>query len=260
MDDAFRHINDQLVDDLALNRFVTAFLAVLDTASHRLTYHAGGQGPILHFHAARSEATLDGATTLPMGIMPTFRLAEPRVTTLAPGDIVAAITDGIYEYANPSGEMFGEERVVAVVREHAAASADEILHHIVDAVEAFASGAPQNDDMTLLIVKREKVEVKTGAKLGPYEIVAPLGAGGMGEVYRARDAKLNRDVALKILPDAFASDPDRMARFTREAQVLASLNHPNIAHIYGLEEVTRFVPEGPRSPTLEAEGQRSRRV
>src|SRR6202161_3238967 len=75
-----------------------------------------------------------------------------------------------------------------------------------------------------------------GMRLGPYEIVAPLGAGGMGEVYRARDTRLNSDVALKILPDAFASDPDRMARFTREAQTLAALNHPNIAHIHGLEE------------------------
>ena len=75
-----------------------------------------------------------------------------------------------------------------------------------------------------------------GTRLGPYEILAPIGAGGMGEVYRARDMKLNRDVALKILPDAFASDPDRLARFTREAQTLASLNHPNIAHIHGLEE------------------------
>ena len=78
--------------------------------------------------------------------------------------------------------------------------------------------------------------LSAGTKLGPYEIVAPLGAGGMGEVYRARDTKLNRDVALKILPDAFASDPDRLARFTREAQTLASLNHPNIAAIYGIEE------------------------
>ncbi len=75
-----------------------------------------------------------------------------------------------------------------------------------------------------------------GTKLGPYEIVAPLGAGGMGEVYRARDTKLGRDVALKVLPAAFASDSQRMARFQREAQVLASLNHPNIASIYGLEE------------------------
>jgi eukaryotic-like serine/threonine-protein kinase len=75
-----------------------------------------------------------------------------------------------------------------------------------------------------------------GDKLGPYEILAPIGAGGMGEVYRARDTKLKRDVALKVLPEAFARDPERMARFQREAEVLASLNHPNIAAIYGVEE------------------------
>ncbi len=75
-----------------------------------------------------------------------------------------------------------------------------------------------------------------GTRLGPYDIVAPIGAGGMGEVYRARDTKLNREVAIKVLPDSFATDPDRLARFTREAQTLASLNHPNIAAIYGIEE------------------------
>jgi serine/threonine-protein kinase len=75
-----------------------------------------------------------------------------------------------------------------------------------------------------------------GTRLGSYEILGLLGAGGMGEVYRARDTKLKRDVALKVLPEAFSSDPGRMARFQREAQVLASLNHPNIAHIYGVEE------------------------
>ena len=76
----------------------------------------------------------------------------------------------------------------------------------------------------------------SGARLGAYEIVAPLGAGGMGEVYRARDSKLGRDVALKVIPDTFALDPDRLARFKREAQVLASLNHPHIAAIYGFED------------------------
>src|SRR5437660_1205100 len=75
-----------------------------------------------------------------------------------------------------------------------------------------------------------------GTRLGPYEIVSALGAGGMGEVYRARDTKLGRDVALKVIPDTFALDPDRRARFQREAQVLASLNHPHIAAIYGLED------------------------
>src|SRR5438093_8440462 len=76
-----------------------------------------------------------------------------------------------------------------------------------------------------------------GTRIGPYEILSALGAGGMGEVYRARDTKLNRDVAIKVLPDLFASDPERLARFAREAQVLASLNHSNIAHVYGVEEV-----------------------
>ena len=75
-----------------------------------------------------------------------------------------------------------------------------------------------------------------GTRLGVYEITAPIGAGGMGEVYRARDTRLNRDVAIKVLPDLFASDAERLARFTREAQTLAALNHPNIAHIHGLEE------------------------
>src|SRR5262245_30333262 len=80
-----------------------------------------------------------------------------------------------------------------------------------------------------------------GRPLGPYEILAPIGAGGMGEVYRARDTRLSRDVAIKGLPEAFASNPDRLARFRREAQALAALNHPNIATIYGLEEVSGFV-------------------
>ena len=75
-----------------------------------------------------------------------------------------------------------------------------------------------------------------GSRLGPYEIVAPLGAGGMGEVYRARDTRLRREVAIKVLPGAFARDPERLARFQREAEVLATLNHPNIAAVYGFEE------------------------
>src|ERR1700730_18198100 len=75
-----------------------------------------------------------------------------------------------------------------------------------------------------------------GDKLGPYEILAPIGKGGMGEVYRAKDTKLDREVAIKVLPSALARDPERLARFEREAKVLASLNHPNIAQIYGIEE------------------------
>src|SRR6187200_2579307 len=76
------------------------------------------------------------------------------------------------------------------------------------------------------------MSIATGTRLNTYEIVARLGAGGMGEVYRAHDSKLNRDVALKVLPETFAGDTERHARFEREAKALAALNHPNIAHVY----------------------------
>src|SRR5215469_14808619 len=96
------------------------------------------------------------------------------------------------------------------------------------------------------------MSLSAGTRLGQYEILGPIGAGGMGEVYRARDTKLKRDVALKVLPDAFASDPERLARFQRESEVLASFNHPNIAHIYGVEDhalvmelVEGVEPKGP---------------
>src|SRR5262245_42657543 len=92
-----------------------------------------------------------------------------------------------------------------------------------------------------------------GETLGPYQVLAPLGSGGMGEVYRARDTKLNREVALKVLPDGFATDAERVARFQREAQLLASLNHPNIAAIHGLEDsggTRALVLELVEGPTL----------
>src|SRR5215472_969486 len=117
-------------------------------------------------------------------------------------------------------------------------------HHTSASAGPWAAAAAQ------LMVK--PVLLEPGQFLGPYQIVSFLAAGGMGEVYRARDTKLKRDVALKVLPEKLARDPSRMARFQREAEVLASLNHPNIAHIYGVEErtlVMEFVngksPKGP---------------
>ena len=88
--------------------------------------------------------------------------------------------------------------------------------------------------------------LSSGTRLGHYDVTALIGEGGMGQVWQATDTQLNRQVALKILPDAFADDPDRLARFQREAQVLASLNHPGIAAIYGIEEA-----EGTRALVLE---------
>ena len=95
--------------------------------------------------------------------------------------------------------------------------------------------------------------LSTGTRFGPYEVLSRIGAGGMGEVYRARDTTLHRDVAIKVLLPTLANDPDRLGRFGREAQLLASLNHPNIAHIHGLADangVRAFVMELVEGPTL----------
>src|SRR6266516_1189995 len=95
--------------------------------------------------------------------------------------------------------------------------------------------------------------LQPGDRFGLYEVVSSLGAGGMGEVYRARDTKLGRDVAIKILPQRFTSDPDRLARFEREARMLAALNHPHIGSIYGLEDaggILGLVLELVEGPTL----------
>lgn len=97
------------------------------------------------------------------------------------------------------------------------------------------------------------MSLASGSRLGPYEILSALGSGGMGEVYRARDRKLDRDVAIKVLPEELAANPERIARFEREAKTLAALNHPGIAHIHGVEDSTgtpALVMELVEGPTL----------
>ena len=154
LDSAFRHINDQLVQDLPDNRFVTAFLGLLDPESHRVVYHAGGQGPLLHFHAASGDCEWLGASAMPMGMVAGIPLPAPRAHDLAPGDILALITDGIYEYENRRGRPFGEARVEEIVRRHQDEPMSRLLEIIVRKVERFAGGAPQKDDMTILLVRR----------------------------------------------------------------------------------------------------------
>ena len=101
-----------------------------------------------------------------------------------------------------------------------------------DRLQGFLSDSPVGAPLR----QPRKAGFAPGARLGRYAIVAPLGHGGMGEVYRATDSSLGRDVAIKVIPPALAQDSERLARFEREAKVLASLNHPNIAQIYGVEE------------------------
>ncbi len=98
------------------------------------------------------------------------------------------------------------------------------------------------------------MSLQHGTRIGPYEVTAQIGEGGMGQVYRATDSNLARSVAIKVLPDALAQDTERVARFEREARMLAALNHPNIAHIYGLERASNqvaLVMELVEGPTLD---------
>ena len=144
---------------------------------------------------------------------------------------------------------------------HDACAGDEELQCEVESLLAYEGKAenfmevPAFDVVVKQLAESHALPMiqRSGTKFGPYEILAPLGAGGMGEVYRASDSKLNRDVALKILPAIFTNDAERMTRFRREAQVLASLNHPNIGSIYGLEECNNLralVLELVEGPTL----------
>ena len=154
LEDTFRHINDQLSDDLAPNRFVTAFIGTLDTATHRVTYHAGGQAPLLWYHAADRRCEWLDSSTIPMGMMPMLRRKEPRSLDLAPGDILGLMTDGIFECESRSGEAFGQERAGALVAAHGDAPMEALVERIVQDADAFARGTPQSDDMTILLVRR----------------------------------------------------------------------------------------------------------
>lgn len=154
LEDTFRHINDQLSDDLAPNRFVTAFIGTLDTGTHRVTYHAGGQAPLLWYHAADRRCEWLDSSTIPMGMMPMLRRKEPRALDLAPGDLLGLMTDGIYECESGSGEAFGQERVGALVAAHGDAPMAALVERIVQDADAFARGTPQADDMTILLVRR----------------------------------------------------------------------------------------------------------
>jgi serine/threonine protein kinase len=149
-----------------------------------------------------------------------------------------------------------------------ACAGDEVLRREVDSLLALEGSADQfMENSALEAMAAQLAEEQSpirvlnpGTKFGSFEILWPLGAGGMGEVYRARDSKLNRDVALKILPALFTEDAERMARFRREAQVMASMNHPNIGSIYGLEEPNNLcvlvleLVEGPTLADRIAEG------
>lgn len=155
LETAFTQVNNQLADILADDRFITAFVGLLDPATHRLRFHSGGQGPILHFRAATGECACYRPTSFPLGAMRLSSLPAATALDMDPGDIVLLLSDGIFECRNADGEDFGQQRVEAIARAHHNRPAAELAAILLESVRRFADGAPQEDDITLVLVKRE---------------------------------------------------------------------------------------------------------
>jgi len=159
LESAFLQVNNQLARFLADDRFITAFIGLLDVVSHRMRFHSGGQAPILHFQANTGTCARYDPTSFPLAAMPIKTLRPAVSMELLPGDILVLLSDGIYEYENAAGEQFGEQRVEELLKAHHGKTMAEFSAIVLDAVHAFAKGAPQEDDMTVVLVKREAREV-----------------------------------------------------------------------------------------------------
>ena len=155
LDDAFRHINDQLVEDLPDDRFVTAFFGLLDASEHKVSFHSGGQGPIMHFHANDGRYDWYEPSTFPLGYMDQTNLNEPHAVDLAPGDILGLISDGIYEYENESGIQFGQSGIVEVVDASREDGMDTMVRKIMSATYDHGGSVPQADDITIVLIRRD---------------------------------------------------------------------------------------------------------
>jgi sigma-B regulation protein RsbU (phosphoserine phosphatase) len=154
LDEAFVHINDQLCDDLPDDRFVTGFFGVLDGQKNTVSFHSGGQGPIMHFHAASGEFDWHPATTFPLGYMPQTNIAAPLTAIMQPGDVFGLISDGIYEYENETGEQFGQQRVAEIVASNRNGTAQQLVNNMLQAVRHHGGKAIQADDITIVVAKR----------------------------------------------------------------------------------------------------------
>jgi len=155
LDDVFVHTNDQLVEDLPEDRFVTAFFGLLDTKTHSLNFHSAGQGPILHYHAESNQYDWHEPSTFPLGYMAQTNLGQPVSLTLGPGDILGLISDGIYEYENEEGVQFGHQGVAKVIDSMPGALAKDLVPAIMQAARTHGGSAPQADDITILLVRRK---------------------------------------------------------------------------------------------------------
>lgn len=154
LDAIHTHVNNQLLHDLPDDRFVSAFLGLLDAVTHEVKYHAAGQGPLLHLHADSGQVSWYGATTIPMGAL---ALAEPdaaHAIQLAPGDVLGLISDGVYEYENGAHKQFGEQRVAELIGRLQQEPMRKVAEALHAEVRRFGGDARQADDITIVLLRR----------------------------------------------------------------------------------------------------------
>ena len=154
LDAIFAQVNNQLVEDLPEEHFVTAFLGILDTGRHAVSFHAAGQGPLLHFRAADGTCTWHPPTTFPMGFMRYAEIDPPQEIRLAPGDILGLISDGVFECEDAAGTMFGTEGVEQVLRRCHHLPMSDVLALLLEAVHQHAGRGAQADDITIVLIAR----------------------------------------------------------------------------------------------------------
>lgn len=154
LDAIHAQVNNQLLDDLPDDRFVTAFLGMLDTGTHTVRFHAAGQAPLLHLHAATGDVSWHGATTIPMGALALSQPDPAHMLSMAPGDILGLISDGVYEYQDNDERLFGEERVAALIRRLQQEPMRELARRLLEELRAFGAGARQADDVTIVLLRR----------------------------------------------------------------------------------------------------------
>ena len=154
LDEIYTHTNNQLVDDLPDDRFVTAFVGILNPITNDVRFHAGGQGPLLHYRMATDQCHWHGATTFPMGALHQNDLKAAQRIDLDPGDVLALVSDGVYEYENAAGEQFGEDRVANVVRQNKNKPMTELVEILLRSVRDFGCQVVQADDITIVLIRR----------------------------------------------------------------------------------------------------------
>ncbi len=162
LDEAYMHVNNQLSEDLPDDRFVTAFMGFLDPRTHSVSYHSGGQGPILHFSAADLSCRWFKPTSFPVGALDIHDEPSAAQIELAPGDVLALISDGVYEYPNPADEIFGQQRVAELFALHQGAPVESLCRRLLQAVSEFGEGMPQADDITMVLVRRLPEQASAG--------------------------------------------------------------------------------------------------